>query len=82
MSGGLLPETVAALKSSRASALLFSNMISAELFDAAHTLGERRVMPRTDGKYIVYDAGRPVGDRTESVHKTVDEADAALRGSK
>ena len=33
MSGGLLPETVAALKGVKAHAPLFSNMIAAELFD-------------------------------------------------
>lgn len=78
MSAVFLPETVVVLNRVKASPLLFSNMIAAEIFDAKYTLGERKIYPRTDGKYAVVDLRRAVGDRTESVHDTLDEADKAL----
>jgi hypothetical protein len=79
MSGGLLPETVAALKGVKARAPLFSNMIAAELFEPAHTLGDRKVYPRTDGKFAVVNLRLPVGGRTVSTHESIDEADKAMR---
>jgi hypothetical protein len=79
MSGGLLPETVAALKGVKARAPLFSNMIAAELFDYAHTLGPLKVLPRTDGKLVIVDIRLPVGGRTLSTHSSVEEADKAMR---
>ena len=58
---------------------LFPNIMAAERFDAAHTLGPRKVLPRTDGRFIVYDSRLPFGARTESTHARLDEADGALR---
>jgi hypothetical protein len=79
MSGGLSAETVEALKKVKASPLMFPNMIAGELFDAAHTLGDLRVYPRTTGDYVVVDSSLPVGKRTVSVHRTVEDADRAMR---
>jgi hypothetical protein len=40
-----------------------------------------KILLRTDGKHIVYDDRRPLGDRTVSVHKTYDEAVKAAPGA-
>jgi hypothetical protein len=51
---GLLPETVEALaKAHGKQKPLFPNLIAGELFDFAHTLGSLRVLPRTDGAFVV-----------------------------
>lgn len=79
MSGGLSHETCAILRTSHGKQKpLFSNMIAAELFEFANTLGPRKVLPRTDGLFIVYDERLPVGARTESTHDTAADAARAL----
>jgi hypothetical protein len=62
----------------RAREPLFSNQITAELFAASRTRGTYQVMPRTDGKFIVYDSERRAGARTVSVHDRVELAHAEL----
>lgn len=58
----LLPETRALLRGVKPAAPRFSNMILAELFDAVHTRGHLKVLQRTDGPYIVFDADAPNGE--------------------
>lgn len=61
----------------------FTNAVLADLFEAAHSVGPLRVLPRTDGKAIVYDARRPLGQCTVAGPfegpKCVELADAAMR---
>lgn len=74
----LQPETLQLLRGAREGAALFSNPMAATGWYAKHTIGPCCVHPRADGKYLVYDARRPVGSRTVSVHDKPDEAHAAL----
>lgn len=75
----LRPETVAILKDVRPCAPLFSNMIAAELFDAAHTRGSLRLLPTTAGGYIVFDDDAPLGQGlVEGPFPTVEKAHVAL----
>lgn len=41
--------------------------------------GRFSVLTRTDGTHIVYDPARPLGRRTVSMHKTIEEATRACR---
>ena len=42
----------------------FTNQVLAELFEAAHSVGPLKVLPRTDGKYIVFDPRKPPATAT------------------
>lgn len=75
----LRPETLTILAGVRPLAPLFSNMIAAELFDAAHTRGSLRLLPTTAGGYIVFDDDAPLGEGlVEGPFPTVEKAHAAL----
>lgn len=81
MSGGLSHETVAVLREqakSRPRQPLFSNIIAAELFEAEYTRGPRKILPRSDGRYAIYDERRAVGERSASVHDRLAGAIAEL----
>lgn len=75
----LSPETRAILRDVRAAEPLFSNQILAELFEASHTRGPFKLLPRTVGGYVVYDERRPVGQRTvETIAGSEEQAHRAL----
>lgn len=63
----LSAETRAVLRDVRPASPLFSNQILAELFEASHTRGPFKLLPRSVGGYVVYDERRPVGQRTVEV---------------
>lgn len=67
------------LRDVRARDPLFANSGQAEEFAARNTFGSLRVLPRTDGMFIVYDERLPLRDRTVSVHPSEDEARHACR---
>jgi hypothetical protein len=75
----LRPETREALRNVRPCRPLFSNQVLAELFEARHTIGPLKLLPRTCGGYVVYDSRRPMADRVlEVVQGDEDAAHAAL----
>ena len=78
MSSSLLPATVALLSAVKPRAPLFSNQILAELFDARHTLGAFKILPSSEGGYVVFDTRAALGAGVVSWHVTVDGAQSAL----
>ncbi len=74
----LQPATLAVLRAHRASEPLFKNAMMAETFDAAHTRGALRILPRTDGAFALVDERRPLGNRTLGAYQTADVARHAL----
>ena len=71
--------SVTMLRGVRPCSPLFSNMILAELFDARHTRGDLKVLPTTDGRFIVFREGRPNGEGVVAGgFRTEDEAHGAL----
>lgn len=78
MSTGFSPETRRILAAHRPAAPLFSNQIAAELFDAKYTREPYKVLPRTDGGFVVIDERLEVGARTVSKHATPDAALQAI----
>lgn len=75
----LLPETLEVLKGARSLQPLFSNMIAAELFEAAHTRGSLTLLPQTTGGYVVFDNDAPLGQGVlEGPFPTVEKAHGAL----
>ena len=76
----LRPETRAILvTANRPSQPIFSNAVSAEQWEEAHTWDGVRVLPRTDGKFAVIDLGGRVGQRIIAVCEKVDAADRIAR---
>jgi hypothetical protein len=57
----LLPATKALLAGVRPHAPYFSNLITAEMFDAEHTRGSLTLLPHGDGGYVVFDRDAPIG---------------------
>ena len=79
VSGLLTPETNRILVSHRPHPPLMTNG-EGQAFTEAHTLGDLRVLPTTDGKYIVFRTGQPnARGRVSGPFRTVAEADAAMR---
>jgi hypothetical protein len=75
----LLASTLAVLRHAKPLPPLFSNMILAELFDAEHTRGSLRVLPRTTGGYVVFDEQAPLGAGVlEEGFATIGQAHQAL----
>jgi hypothetical protein len=76
----LLPSTLALLrKVTGATQPLFTNQILAELFEMKHTHGPIKVLPRTDGKFVVMDSRRPVGKQDVATADRVDQADVIAK---
>jgi hypothetical protein len=72
-------ETRRILREYRPCGPLFPNIIASELFEAAHSLGPFKLLPRTDGGYVVHDTRAPNGKGlVAGPFKTVAEAQAAL----
>jgi hypothetical protein len=61
VSGRLLFATTEVLKAHRPAGPRFSNMIMAEQWDAAYARGPFRLLPRTDGRFVVVDSRAPLG---------------------
>ncbi|MBA0087445.1 MAG: hypothetical protein HRJ53_20870 [Acidobacteria bacterium Pan2503] len=78
-SSRLTRATIAVLREHRPQSPFLPNVQAAEMFDAAHSFGELKVLPRSDGGYVVVDTRRPMGGRTLSWHPTISEADEAMR---
>jgi hypothetical protein len=74
----LRPESVALLRTVRVAGPLFPNLIVAELFDAAHTRGSLKVLPRTVGGYVLFDSEAPLNQGTLAEFKTLAEARECL----
>jgi len=70
----LRPESRALLATVKGpSAPLFSNMVMAEEFDRQATRGPLRVLPRTDGRFVLFDS-RQHSTECLGVYKTLSEA--------
>lgn len=74
----LRPETVALLRTVRETSPLFSNMIAAELFDAAHTRGRFKLLPHMAGGYVLFDSSAPMNAGALGRFATIERAQAAL----
>lgn len=55
----------------------FSNAMLAEAFELAHTRGTWKVLPRTDGKFVLFDSTAPLSVPGR-VFDTLGEAERAL----
>lgn len=78
MASVLLPQSLAVLASVRKKRPLFSNNVQADLFEARHTRGPFKVLPSTEGGFVVFDTRAALGDGVVEVHGTEDEAHAAV----
>jgi hypothetical protein len=74
----LAPSSVALLRDVRARAPVFSSIMSAELFDAEHTRGRYKVLPRVDGGYVVFDAEAPLSAAGRERWPSLESAHAEL----
>jgi hypothetical protein len=75
----LLPSTLALLASAHVRAPLFSNQVQAELFEARHTRGPFKLLPSSEGGYVVFDTRARLGAGLRSgPHPSEDGAHAAL----
>ncbi len=76
----LRPESLAILATARrAVGPLFSNMITAEIFEATHTRGPLHVLPVVGGGFAVHDERRPLGQGAVATGlRTVEQAHAEL----
>jgi hypothetical protein len=77
----LRPETVALLRKVHEAAPLFSNLIAAELFDAAHTRGTLTLLPSMTGGYILFDTTAPLNAGVLGRFPTLERAHAALEAA-
>jgi hypothetical protein len=76
--GTLLSETLALLAGVKPRAPMFSNQILAELFDARHTRGSLKLLPCSQGGFVVFDTRAALGAGVLSWHPTEDEAHGEL----
>lgn len=74
----LRPETIELLRSVKKCAPLFPNMVVAELFEAAHTRGTLKILPRTVGGYVLFDESASINRGVRGEFATLEEAQAAL----
>lgn len=76
----LRSETIGVLATAkRPTPPFFPNVIVAELFEAKHTRGPIKVLPRTTGGYVVFDTRAPLGEGVlEDGLATEADAHAAL----
>lgn len=74
----LAPATRRLLATVRACKPLFSNMIAAELFDGENTRGDLKILPTTEGGYVVLDVTAPNGQGVRATAPNLALAQAAL----
>jgi hypothetical protein len=74
----LRPETRAVLRTVKAMAPVFPNMIAAELFDAAHTRGDLKLIPHMGGGYVLFNTTAPLNAGVLGHFPTIERAHAAL----
>jgi len=74
----LCAETLSVLLHARPQQPFFSNLISAELFDAQHARGRYKLLPYAGGGYVVFDSLAELGRGALERHAKLDDAHAAL----